>query len=185
MIMQMILSSPMAATEHPPARSSPPAILGTGFLLSQLGAHSAAAFAQRIAPLGLTPPQVGVLRAIADQPGRTQPAIADEFGLPPSRMVAFIDDLEARELVERRRDPADRRVHLLHLSEPGERMLTEIATIGRAAERDLLSALTAAERKQLSALLTRLVDQQGLARGVHPGYSRLRHDQGPPGPCPV
>jgi DNA-binding MarR family transcriptional regulator len=153
--------------------SAQPPVLGVGFLLSQLGVHSSMAFAERIAPLGLTPPQVGLMRAIGEAPGRTQQALAEEFRLPASRMVGLVDDLESAGLVERRRDPNDRRVYRLHLSDVGASRLGEVATIARDSEQALLGALTAAERKSLGELLSRVADAQGLARGVHPGY-RLR-----------
>jgi DNA-binding MarR family transcriptional regulator len=172
----------MASRAHPVARSARPTVIGVGFLLSQLGAHSAAAYARRIEPMGLTPPHVGVLRAIGEHSGRSQQAIAAEFGVPASRMVGFIDDLEARGLVERRSDDRDRRVHLLHLSDAGEATLGELAAVGRDAERELLAALSATERRELAEWLTRIADQQGLTRGVHPGYGRIRGDQGP---CPT
>jgi DNA-binding MarR family transcriptional regulator len=149
-------------------------VLGVGFLLAQLGAHSAAAFAQRIASLGVTPPQVGLLRAIGAEPGRTQQALAAQFGLPPSRMVGFLDDLEANGLVERRRDPADRRVHRLHLSKTGAATLQQVAVAGAAGQQHLLRALSDAERETLSGLLARIADDQGLTSGVHPGYAHLR-----------
>jgi DNA-binding MarR family transcriptional regulator len=163
-------------TQRPPrgTRVARPLVLGSGFLLAQLGAHAASSFAQRIAAFGVTPPQVGLLRAIGDLPGRSQQTLADEFGLPPSRMVSFIDDLESRDLVERRRDPGDRRVHLIHLSTAGEKLLEALAGVAQQAEHDLFEALNAGERRQLAELLQRVVDQQGLTRGVHPGYSRLR-----------
>jgi DNA-binding MarR family transcriptional regulator len=166
----------MGLLMHPPGRDGQPSVIGVGFLLSQLGAHSASAFAARITPLGLTPPQVGLLRVIGEQPGRSQQSIAGEFGLPASRLVGFIDALEASGLVERRRDTSDRRVHLLHLSAQGGQVLEELATIGQKAESDLLASLNAKERKALSEMLTRVADQQGLSRGVHPGYKRLRPD---------
>jgi DNA-binding MarR family transcriptional regulator len=173
----------MAARAHPSSRAARPAVIGVGFLLAQLGAHSSAAYAKRIQPLGLTPPHVGVLRAIGEVPGRSQQAIADEFGVPPSRMVAFIDDLEARGLVQRRRDDRDRRVHLLHLSDEGEQMLGKLAAVAQEAEAELLAALTVAERRELAGWLTRIADEQGLTRGVHPGYAKLR--TGPDqSPCP-
>jgi DNA-binding MarR family transcriptional regulator len=174
----------MAARAHPPSGAGRPDVIGVGFLLAQLGAHSAAAYAKRIQPLGLTPPHVGVLRAIGEVPGRSQQAIADEFGLPPSRMVAFIDDLEARGLVQRRRDDHDRRVHLLHLSDAGEAMLGELAALAQATETELLAPLTVRERQELADWLTRIADAQGLTRGVHPGYARLRPGTGKP-PCPA
>jgi DNA-binding MarR family transcriptional regulator len=160
------------------ARSAEPVeqrpLAGAGFLISQLGAHASNEFAKRIGPLGLIPPHIGILHAIGAQPGRSQQAVADTFRLPPSRMVALIDDLEARGLVERRRDDRDRRVHLLHLSAAGEAMLVELAAVARAAEKEMFAALTAAERRDLTALLTRIADQQGLVPGVHPGYERIR-----------
>jgi DNA-binding MarR family transcriptional regulator len=150
-----------------------PVLLGSGFLLSQLGAHAATRFAALIAPLGLNPPQVGLLRSIGDHPGRSQQAVADEFRLPPSRMVGFIDDLEASGLVERRRDPSDRRVHLLHLSDAGEAMVRTLEGIGKDAEQALFAALSKAERATLQQLLARVADEQGLYPGVHPGYPML------------
>jgi DNA-binding MarR family transcriptional regulator len=158
-------------------------VIGTGFLLSALGAHSAARYAARVQPLGLTPPHVGLLRAIAVGPGRSQQAIADEFGMPPSRMVAFVDELEAKGLVERRRDEHDRRVHSLHLTRSGEKMMRQLAEVGSAAEEALLASLDEAERRQLNELLTRIAAEQNLAPGVHPGYRRMKPDPSeiPPG----
>jgi DNA-binding MarR family transcriptional regulator len=147
-----------------------------GFLLSSLGAHSAMNFGRRLAPLDLTPPHVGVLRGIAVAPGRSQQAIAAQFGMPPSRLVAFIDDLEHAGLVERRRDANDRRAHRLFLTAAGQKTMAKIAAIGRESEEALLRALTDEERGQLRELLQRLVDDQGIAPGVHPGYRQMKAD---------
>jgi DNA-binding MarR family transcriptional regulator len=151
-----------------------PEVIGTGFLLSSLGAHSAISFAKQLEPLGLTPPQVGLLRAITFGPGRSQQSIADEFGLPPSRVVGFVDDLEAAGLVERRRDERDRRVHRLFLTTAGTKAMRRIAELGRKSEETLLGSLTAAERTTLRELLDRLAVDQELTPGVHPGYRQMR-----------
>lgn len=161
------------------AASQVPAVIGTGFLLSALGAHSSAQFAARVQPLGLTPPHVGLLRAIAIDPGRSQQAIADQFGMPPSRMVAFVDDLEQQGLVERRRDPGDRRVHLLHITKAGEKMMRQLHDAGQQSEDALLGSLTAAERTQLQELLGRVAADVNLTPGVHPGYRRLKPEGAP------
>lgn len=158
----------------------PPELLGAGFLISQLGSHAATAFAASVAPLGLTPPHVGLLRSIAVAPGRSQQLLADEFGMLASRMVMYVDDLEQRGLVERRRDDHDRRVHLLHLTATGEELMRELAAVGAQAERRLLRSLSTEERKQLALLLRRVADDQGLRPGIHPGYGRLRPDRGHP-----
>jgi DNA-binding MarR family transcriptional regulator len=78
---------------------------GVAFLLAQLGAHAAAAFAGRIRPLELTPPQAGVLRRLAQAPGQSQRGLADALGMHAPRLVALIDELEDRGLVARDRDP--------------------------------------------------------------------------------
>lgn len=159
--------------------------MGPGFLLAQVGAHAAALFAQHVAPLGISPAHVGVLRVVAEHPGRSQQAVADEFGMPASRMVALIDDLEKRGLVERRRGVVDRRVHSLYLTGDGQILVTRLRGVGRDSERSLLGALTAAERRQLFDLLQRIAVEQGLRDGIHPGYSKLRPEVGPEGvACP-
>lgn len=66
---------------------------GTAFLIAQLGAHAAQRFAERLDELDLTPPQAGLLRAIADGPGRSQQALAAQLGTKATRLVALLDGL--------------------------------------------------------------------------------------------
>jgi DNA-binding MarR family transcriptional regulator len=146
---------------------------GIAFLLTQLGTHAASRFAARIATLDLTPPQAGILRALASEPGRSQQALSEQLGLLPSRVVAFVDDLESRGYVERRRNPADRRIHALHLTEHGRLLMREIATIGAAHENEIIDGLSAAQRTTLADTLQILAARHGLAPGVHPGYKSL------------
>jgi DNA-binding MarR family transcriptional regulator len=170
---------PHGGAEPTSAASQVPNVIGTGFLLSALGMHSAAQFAARIEPLGLTPPHVGLLRSIAIDPGRSQQAIADQFKMPPSRMVAFIDDLEHKGFVERRRDPGDRRVHLLHVTKAGEKVMQRLHNAGQQSEETLLGSLSGAERNKLHELLARVAADAHLTPGVHPGYRRMKPDAAP------
>ncbi|MGH3295064.1 MAG: MarR family winged helix-turn-helix transcriptional regulator [Trebonia sp.] len=145
------------------------------FLLAQIGAHAAAGFARRIADLDLTPAHAGLLRLVATQPGQSQQEIARQLRTPPSRLVLLVDHLEERGLIERRRNPDDRRHHALFLTAEGGKFLgTKLGPIGAAHEDDICAALTAAEREQLGGLLRRIAEQQGLIPGVHPGYQQLR-----------
>src|ERR1700736_6076110 len=89
---------------------------GVAFLLAQLGHHAAERFSERIAALELTPPHAGILRAIAAAPGRSQQALGTKLQLLPSRVVAYVDDLEDRGYVERRPNPDDRRQYALYLT---------------------------------------------------------------------
>lgn len=146
---------------------------GAAFLLTQLGTHAAGRFAERVAELGLTPPDIGLLRMIGMQPGRSQRAVAADLGVVPSRVVALIDNLDRKGLVERRRSLEDRRNHELHLSELGRSTLGEVRGIASAHEDDILTALDEEQRGQLVDLLGRVAAQQGLTPGVHPGYRQL------------
>jgi DNA-binding MarR family transcriptional regulator len=144
------------------------------FLLAQIGAHAAAGFAKRIAELDLAPAHVGLLRLVAQRPGQSQQELARQLRTPPSRLVLLVDHLEERGLIERRRNPDDRRHHALFLTaEGGQFLRTKLAPIGAAHEDDICAALTEAERAQLAGLLGRIAEQQGLIPGVHPGYQQL------------
>ncbi|GAA2636067.1 hypothetical protein GCM10010399_81190 [Dactylosporangium fulvum] len=143
---------------------------GTAFLLAQLGAHATERFSQRVQALGLTPPEVGLLRMIAGRPGRSQQSVAVDLGVVPSRVVALVDNLDHKGLVERRPGETDRRHHALHLTVDGEQVMTEMRSIAAAHDDDICAALDPDERSQLAGLLQRIADQQGLTPGVHPGY---------------
>jgi DNA-binding MarR family transcriptional regulator len=58
-------------------------------------------------------------RLISWQPGQSQQAIARQLRIPPSRLVPLVDSLETRGVIERRRDPGDRRNHALYLTDEG------------------------------------------------------------------
>ncbi len=147
---------------------------GSAFLLAQVGAHAAQRFAERIAELDLTPAQVGLLRLVVTRPGQSQQAIAAQLGTQPTRLVALVDGLEKRGLIERHRNPEDRRLYALELSEDGRALMSRIGLAAMAHERALTAALTEDERATLHALLTKIADEQGLTPGVHPGYHRLK-----------
>jgi DNA-binding MarR family transcriptional regulator len=146
---------------------------GNAFLLAQLGAHAATRFAERITELDLTPPQTGLLRAIATTPGQSQQALAKQLSTPASRLVALVDDLERRGVIERRRNPDDRRLHAVFLTEAGKELMGRIRTVATAHEDAICAALDEDERAQLRALLGRIAADQGLTPGVHPGYRTL------------
>jgi DNA-binding MarR family transcriptional regulator len=104
----------------------------------------------------------------------TQQALAFTLGMVPSQLVAVVDDMEARGFIERRENPDDRRRYALHVTEKGHSTLEAIGSIAREHSRALLAALSEDQQRQLGALLQQVADQQGLTRGVHPGYRRSR-----------
>jgi DNA-binding MarR family transcriptional regulator len=146
---------------------------GAAFLLAQVGAQGARRFAERIAEIGLTPADAGLLRKIALDPGISQQALAEHLAVMPSRMVALVDELEGKGIVERRRSAEDRRNYELHLTGKGRQVLGDVGRIATEHEEAFCAALSKEERAQLSDLCRRIADEQGLTPGVHPGYRSL------------
>jgi DNA-binding MarR family transcriptional regulator len=149
------------------------------FLIAQLGAYASGQFAKRLEPLGLTPAHAGIFRIIAANPGLSQQELAGKLGMYASRLVAVIDDLETRGLIERQPSNADRRLYALHLTKSGREQLSAIGVIAREHGRDLFEGLSDDERSTLTSLLERVAKKQGLQEGVHPGYKNLPADTTP------
>ncbi len=141
------------------------------FLLSQVGVYASQRFAQRIAAIDLQPPLFRVLNAVDAAEGQSQQAIAAAIGAPPSRMVAIVDELEQRGLVERRPHPSDRRIRALYLTGKGRKLLASGRKVAAEHEEELTQGMSAAERRQLTALLQKFVLAQGIGSGVHPGLA--------------
>jgi len=149
---------------------------GVAFLLVQLGTHVAGLFGERLKPLGLEQRHAGMLVRLAQNNGRSQQAIAELIGVNPTRMVFLTDELEKLGLVERRRNPDDRRSHALYLTEAGTTMLARVREVTRAHEAATTVGLSDAERDQLTVLLQRVAAGQGLAEHSLPGTSHSAPD---------
>ncbi|HEV3162512.1 MAG TPA: MarR family transcriptional regulator [Isosphaeraceae bacterium] len=145
---------------------------GLAFLLSQVGSHASAKFAERLAPLQLTPPHAGILKVIKQADGLSQQALGEKLGMFPSRLVLFLDELEQRGLVERRNNPADRRSYALYLTDAGREAFEQIGRVAREHQDALCAALDKAERAQLTNYLTRIATEQQLTPGIHPGFRK-------------
>ena len=113
----------------------------------------------------LSPQQAGIIRAVGAEPGRSQQALSEQLSLLPSRVVAFVDDLEQRGLIERRRNAGDRRLYALHLTEAGDRLLAELARVSDAHEAEFTAGLTSEQRTALADLLAAVADRQRLPAG--------------------
>ncbi|WP_030847612.1 MarR family winged helix-turn-helix transcriptional regulator [Streptomyces sp. NRRL F-4474] len=100
----------------------------------------------------------------------SQAALSDRTGIHRSDLVAVINELAERELVERAPDPDDRRRNVITLTPLGRRRLRRLEQILDRAQDELLSPLSAAERAQLTRLLGRIVEHHAY------GASAMRPD---------
>jgi DNA-binding MarR family transcriptional regulator len=149
--------------------SSPTTADSISFLLVQLGFHAARQFGERLAPLGLEQRHAGMLTRLAQNEGQSQQAIAELVGVNATRMVFLVDELEGLGLVERRRNPGDRRSHALYLTEAGAAMLERVRAATTEHEARIGAGLNDAERAQLLGLLRQLAREQGLGPHALPG----------------
>jgi DNA-binding MarR family transcriptional regulator len=87
-----------------------------------------------------------VLTALAEQPVRTQAALAQAINADKSRIIAVLDDLQERGLIGRHPDEMDRRVHLLSLTPAGDQLRRSVEAGIRGQEEQVLAELPAADR---------------------------------------
>ena len=129
------------------------------FLLKRLGfaakSRSLAIYEQE----GLNPYHYAILALLDEGLPETQAAIADALGYDRGTLVGLLDELEEKELVERKRDPDDRRRHIVRLTAEGKRTLARLRTLNRRLEDDFLAPLDAEQREALHLLLLELAER--------------------------
>lgn len=95
---------------------------------------------------GLTMWAYSVLLALGRGPARGQGVLAEEIGADKTRIIAVLDDLQERGLIERYPDPADRRARLLAVTAAGRALAQAAQSDIQAKEEELLGRLDAADR---------------------------------------
>jgi len=106
-----------------------------------------------MAPFGITGRQCAVLIAIDSQAPLSQQEVAHRLGVDRTTMVLLIDELEDKRLVQRRRDPDDRRKNVVVLTDAGRTTLREASSASAEAERLFLAPLSGDEAAQLRQAL--------------------------------
>jgi DNA-binding MarR family transcriptional regulator len=130
-----------------------PGLLGYQLRLAQLAVFRD--FERSVGELGVSPGRLGVLLLVEANPGVSQSRLARAVGLDRSTMVAILDQLGDRTLVERRAGP-DRRTNGLWLTRDGKLALGRMKRRVADHEARIAARLTAKERETLFALLGRL-----------------------------
>src|SRR5262245_29345068 len=126
------------------------------FLLKRLGFLVKDKTIQAFEETGLSPYHHAVLTLLEEDPRETQAMIADALGYDRSHLVGMLDELEERGLIERRRDPADRRRHLVSLTPEGKRASKSLRAVVMKVEDDFFAPLDAEQRETLKSLLREL-----------------------------
>ena len=104
---------------------------------------------------GFRPPCLGVMAVVAKRGPVSQRAISDHLGLDASDVVGVLDTLETAGMVERRRDPDDRRRHAVVLTEAGEQASRRLSVLRSQVEARVFAGLEPDERRQLAELIDR------------------------------
>ena len=153
------------------------------FLVSQVSARSAQIFAERLAPLGVSPRAFGILSNLGSTGGQTQQQLADTLGIHRNSMVALIDELEGAGWVRRHRSQQDRRAFDVRLTRAGSAVVSRINNLIPVLDAEIGQGLTGSEQHAIVGLLQKMASTLDLSPGIHPGLSRpLPHSRSSPGP---
>jgi DNA-binding MarR family transcriptional regulator len=129
------------------------------FLLKRLGFAAKQRALDEYEQTGLGPYHHAVLTLLDEGVPETQAAIADSLGYDRGTLVGLLDELEERGLVERKRDPDDRRRHVVRLTADGKRTLGQLRALSARLEDEFLAPLDAEQRASLHALLLELAER--------------------------
>lgn len=127
-----------------------------GYSITDVARLMRTVFERRVRGLGLTRAQWLVIARVRHHPGLSQSEVADLLEIEKATAGRLIDRMERKGWIERRAEPRDRRVNRLHLTTKGVRLHTEIWPLAEATVDDALDSLTQAERRQLTALMSRV-----------------------------
>ena len=125
-------------TRNDPRREAALRLVETSRLLRAVVEH-------RLRPHGMTRAQFATLSRLDRQDGLSQNEVAEALEVQPIAMVRLVDQLSAEGLVERRNDPADRRVNRLHITAAGRKRVLELDSFKQAMGEELFAGFAEAE----------------------------------------
>ncbi len=138
------------------------------------------ALAEALEGEDLTPLQYGVLAYVIGEPDIDQSGLAARLAIDQNNASLLVDQLEAKGLIERRVNGADRRVRLLRLTSRGKRLHGRVFPKTFAGQQRVLQVLAPDERELLLDLLARVIE--GNRALVRPGAGRRKRGSRQPSP---
>lgn len=130
-----------------------------GHLLRRMQQIAVSAFHEAVLPGGLevTPVQYALLKAVAAYPGQDQATLAGAIAYDRTTIGGVIDRLEQKGLLRRQVSETDRRARTIDLTEDGRKALSLLDPLVASAQAEMLSGLSEAESRTLTALLTKAI----------------------------
>ena len=135
----------------------PASAVRLGYLLKHAQQQFGQLTTSKLEPLGITPREWAALSALEDHPGLSQREMASMLGVDRTTMVALIDDLQSKALVQRGRQLDDRRKNSLSLTKKGRGLKERGERIIEECEHMFLARLSAAETRQLREALAAVI----------------------------
>jgi MarR family transcriptional regulator for hemolysin len=127
-----------------------------GVVLARTAKTAGRAFDHALAAAGGSQPVWQILFSLKTRPVANQRELADAVGIQGATLTHHLNSMETTGLVTRRRDPANRRVHLVTLTPDGEQLFLRLASAAIAHDERMRKGLSDAEITQLADLLHRL-----------------------------
>jgi DNA-binding MarR family transcriptional regulator len=125
----------------------------SGALLDHLARRVRLRAESVLAPLQLRPRHLVALTVLRGREGITQQALSTTLEMDGTNVVGLLNELEAEDLIERRRSPEDRRRHVVALTDAGAKRLADAERALVAVEDEVLGALDDSQREVLYNLL--------------------------------
>jgi MarR family transcriptional regulator for hemolysin len=135
-----------------------PAYQPLGLHLTRVSRTVSRAFDETLAEAGGSLPAWLVLISLKSRQLASQRELAEAVGIQGATLTHHLDTMESAGLVTRRRDPANRRLHLVELTPAGDALFLRLRDAATAFDRRLRAGLSDDDVAQLEALLTRLRD---------------------------
>ena len=137
-----------------------------GYLFRRMQQIAVSIFMEECKAFDLTPVQYAALIAIHTHPGIDATRLSAVIAFDRSTLGSVIERLQAKDFVERRPAPEDKRIKLLYLTKSGAAILRDIIPAVERAQMRMLEPLKPADRKALMGLLVQLVDLNNEASRV-------------------